>query len=90
MGRYTLIVNALVLATLRGYRRDERTEVRRLLGLIQLDPSIDNIHKIVVPRPPAIFAAYVTSRFWIFYRLRNTTIIVDSIERATDLQPPPR
>jgi hypothetical protein len=60
---------------------DEQDEVRRILGLIQVDPSIDGVHKIVFPMPPLILTAYVTSQFWVVYRVLNTSIRVVSIWR---------
>jgi hypothetical protein len=59
----------------------DRLAVRRLLGLIQLDPSIDNRSKIVFPMPPGVFTAYVTSQFWIVYHVIGPAIRVISIWR---------
>lgn len=89
MGRYTLIVTRPFFLTLRTFNREERTEIRRLLGLIQIDPSIDGVHKVVAPRPPAVFTAYVTNRFWIFYRVVGNVIHVESVDRATGRFPAP-
>jgi hypothetical protein len=47
------------------------------------------VHKIVAPRPPAIFTAYVSPRFWIFYRVRGTVITIDNVERARGHFPMP-
>lgn len=69
---------------------EDALEVRRILGLIELDPSVDGINKITVPRPPAIFTCYVTPKFWIFYYLKgNDVAIVHVIERATGYIPVP-
>ncbi len=62
----------------------EQREVRRLLEVIRIDPSIDNVHKIVFPMPPAVFTAYVTSQFWIVYHVMGTAIRVTSIWRIAD------
>jgi hypothetical protein len=86
---YTVFVSAPVFKQLSSFTPDERAEIRRLLRIIQFDPSVDGIHKIIAARPPAIFTAYVSPRFWIFYRVRVNLISIDLIERATKRFPVP-
>ena len=76
MLRYTMLISSPALAGLAQFSRHELREIRRLLGIIQLDPSIDGRNKIVVPRPPAIFNAYVSLQFWILYRVVGDVIHV--------------
>jgi len=86
---YSLVVSSPAFRALRGFDAQERAEIRRLLRLIQVDPSIDGHHKILAPRPPAIFTAYVGQRVWIFYRVVGSTIHVETIEHATGQFPTP-
>lgn len=89
MPGYSLVVSRPAFQALRPFTRDERAEIRRLLRMIQLDPSIDGIHKIIAPRPPAIFTAYVGQRVWIFDRVVSSVVHVESIERARGQFPVP-
>lgn len=75
MPNFSLQVTANVLPFLRGLGPDDRREIRRLLGIIQADPYVDNRAKIVLPRPPAVFTVYVSPRFWIVYRLVGNSLI---------------
>ena len=63
--------------------QDQR-EVYRLLGLIAVDPSIDGVHKITYPKPPAVYTAYVTSQFWIVYHVIRTAVRVVTLWRTSD------
>lgn len=89
MGPYTVLLGTPALDALLALAPEERAEVRRLLGIIGLDPSVDNLHKIIVPRPPAIFTCYVTRHFWIYYYVRGNIVRITSIERATGHIPAP-
>lgn len=74
---------------LRGFSPEERREVRRQLGLIQLDPLVDGVHKILFA-PHAVYTTYVTRQFWIYYFVEGGTITFADIDRATDYEPIPR
>lgn len=84
-----LIVSSPARASLSQFNRDELREIRRNLGLIQLDPAPDNRHKLVVPRPPVVYTVYVTPQFWIWYYVRSQTVIITTIERARGYIPMP-
>jgi hypothetical protein len=59
----------------------DRREVRRLLAIIQLDPWIDNRHKVCFLMAPILLMAYVTAQFWILYHVPATGIRVTAIWR---------
>lgn len=81
--RVTVFPTESVAAWIDNLPLADAIEVRRLLGVIEMDPSVDGINKITVPKPPAIFTCYVTPQFWIYYYLKNNDIaVVHLIERA--------
>jgi hypothetical protein len=88
--RVTVVLADPAAAQLDALPIADATEIRRILGLIEIDPAVDGLHKITVPRPPAIFTCYVTSKYWIFYYFRgNDLVVVTTIERATGHIPVP-
>jgi len=53
-GAYSLHIGPAFLNSLRRLSAPERAEIRRLLDLIQRDPSIDTVHKLL-PSPEALY-----------------------------------
>ena len=90
MRGYTVFVSAPVFKQLATFTRAERAEIRRIVRIIGLDPSIDGVHKIIAPRPPAIFSVYVSPEFWVYYRVRGNMVTIDLIERAAKHFPAPQ
>lgn len=61
----------------------------RLFNIIAMDPSIDGMHKIVFALPPIILSVYVADqRFWIYYRISNTTVEIVNVKRRDPIPPP--
>ena len=82
MGRYSLHLGPAFFKTVRGFTSAERAEVRRILRLIQLDPSIDGVHKFLLSLD-APFTTYVSPELYIFYYLQGSTIFVVDAERTS-------
>ena len=89
MAQDTLRLSAPVPAFLRSLSDADRRAVRRLLGLIQLDPSLDNLAKHVILVPPVFYTVYTTARFWIVYPVSGNVIVVNNIGRAGVSEPTP-
>jgi hypothetical protein len=53
----------------------DRDEVEQLIGLIELDPWIDGVHKFSIVVAPLVLTAY-DNRIWqIVYRIRDNAFI---------------
>jgi hypothetical protein len=78
---YSLVSGPAYLHTLRGFTREERLSVKLLLRRIQLDPSVDGVHKILLA-PDAPLTTYVGQDFYVFYFIEQNTIIVVDVERV--------
>ena len=87
--QYTLRLSVPVLPFLRALSDADRREVRRLLGLIRLDPSPDNLAKHLILVPPVFFTVYSTARFWIVYHVNDNVIVVNHIGRSGLSEPTP-
>jgi hypothetical protein len=77
------------LAFARQLTAGERAELRRVLRIIQMDPSPDGVNKILLPLLPLVLTAYVSSPLWVVYRLEGNTIVVSKIGRAKEGPPRP-
>ncbi len=81
-GPYRLHIGPALLNTARRLNRDERRELRRLLALVQQDPFIDGVHKILLA-PDAPFTTYVSPLLYLFFYVEGGTIFAVDAEPAT-------
>jgi len=86
---YSVVVSRHLLPRLRQFDSADRREIRRIIGLIQLDPSPDNRVKILIPVMPVFYTAYMTGRFWIVYHVNGRVIHIDNVGRAGLSEPTP-
>jgi hypothetical protein len=72
-------------AFLRALEPERQAAVGRLLDLLEIDPWVDGIHKILVPIPPVSFPCYIGSEYWILYHIvQNTVVSVLNIDFADE------
>lgn len=81
MQQYSLSLSGPAAEFFRRLDRNDQQTVRRLFSLIQADPAIDNIHKIVFAVPPAVYTAYNDRQWLIIYHVVGNAIRVVSIIR---------
>jgi hypothetical protein len=68
----------------------DRAEVDRLIGIIELEPGIDELHKVQVPIPPDTLTAYDSGTWRIVYKLvDNAFVEIWGISRIRDEPPLP-
>lgn len=77
---YSLHISAPYFRTLRGLSAEDRRALGRILRLVQLDPSIDGFHKILLAQDAA-FTTYVGADFYVFYFVDRGTIFIMDAER---------
>lgn len=83
MGNEVRYSKGLANHLLTNFTADERREIRRLFGLIKIDPYMDGLHKIDYQVPPVVYTLYIGSpHFRIFYYMVGNVIRIAFVERA--------
>ncbi len=80
------MVEAVLWEAAAAYRAtltpDERAEVDRIIHLIELDPSIDGIHKVLIEYDGRAFTAYNNGRWHVgFSLLDGATVAITGIRK---------
>ena len=62
---------------------DERERVWRLIRILEIDPYVDGLAKIVIDLDGTTESVYKHPEFWIFYHLADHAFVaIDAIARA--------
>lgn len=74
-GSFDVLIPADAKRFYEGLDEADQAEIDRLIGLLQSDPWVDDIHKFVYPSEVVVLTVYDDGRWVILYRLLENHII---------------
>jgi G3E family GTPase len=75
MPRYSVEISQRFEDALARLTEDDQDEVLRIVGMLQVDPSIDAIRRHVLQTPYGAIQFYDGDDVWVSYRLRGNDVV---------------